>query len=113
LLNAIVSNGLSAWPRINIVGHSLGAHCAGHTGKRTSGRIQAIFGTDPAGPLFSTGNNDRLAVGDAVYTEALHTNAGVLGFDSPITTAAFYPNWGTSQPGCGTDATGAWYFIKF
>lgn len=107
MMNLLVSNGLSGWARINVIGHSLGAHAAGHTGKRTSGRIQAIFGTDPAGPLFSVGSSDRLAAGDAVYTEALHTNAGVLGFDQPITTASFYPNWGTTQPGCGVDATGA------
>lgn len=44
---------------------------------------------------------------DAVYTEAIHTNAGNLGFDEPITQASFYPNWGSSQPGCGIDATGA------
>jgi pancreatic triacylglycerol lipase len=68
--------------------------------------------------------NDRLAANDAVYTEALHTNAGTLGFDQPITIASFYPNWGSTQPGlkfslkldffyfsfikgCGVDATGA------
>jgi hypothetical protein len=36
--------------RVHIIGHSLGAHCAGHCGKQsTRGRIQAIFATDPAG----------------------------------------------------------------
>jgi Lipase len=43
--------------------------------------------------------SERLDVNDAVYTEALHTNAGTLGFDQPITMASFYPNWGSSQPG--------------
>lgn len=97
----LVGAGLSAYNRINLVGHSLGGHVAGHAGKRaTRGRYAALFATDPAGPLFNINQpNDRLAAGDAVYTEALHTNAGVLGFDQPITTASFYPNWGTTQPG--------------
>ncbi|KAG5668796.1 hypothetical protein PVAND_016722 [Polypedilum vanderplanki] len=55
-----VSAGLSGWNRINVIGHSLGGHVAGHTGKRTNGRIQAIFATDPAGPLFNINSpNDR------------------------------------------------------
>lgn len=109
LIDAIQQAGLTAFNRVNVIGHSLGGHVAGFTGKRASrGRIQAIFATDPAGPLFNINSPaDRLAAGDAVYTEAIHTNAGVLGFDQPITTASFYPNWGTTQPGCGTDATGA------
>jgi pimeloyl-ACP methyl ester carboxylesterase len=109
MMDELVGAGLSAFSRINVVGHSLGGHVAGFSGKRaTRGRIQALFATDPAGPLFSLNDPaNRLAAGDAVYTEAIHTNAGVLGFDAPITHAAFYPNWGTTQPGCGTDATGA------
>lgn len=34
-----------------VLGHSLGAHCAGHAGKRvTRGTIPVIVGLDPAGP---------------------------------------------------------------
>lgn len=100
-LDFLVQNGFTNLNRVFIAGHSLGAHIAGITGKRvTSGRIQAIFGLDPAGPLFSIGApNDRFAPGDAVYTEGIVTNGGNLGFDQPIATANFYPNWGTSQPG--------------
>lgn len=55
------------------------------------GRVQAIFGLDPAGPLFSMGDAaGRFAAGDAVYTEMLATNAGLLGFDQPIGAASFY-----------------------
>jgi pancreatic triacylglycerol lipase len=95
--------------RLIIAGHSLGAHIAGLTGKRvTRGRVQAIFGLDPAGPLFDINQPAaRFAAGDAVYTEMMATNAGVLGFDQPLASANFYPNWGTSQPGCGTDVSGA------
>lgn len=52
------------------------------------------------GPLFNINNpSDRLDVTDATYTEAHHTNVGVLGFDEPIAHATFYPNWGGAQPG--------------
>lgn len=83
---------LANFNRLNIVGHSLGAHIAGLTGKRvTRGRVQAIFGTDPAGPLFYWTNPlTRFASGDAVYTEMIATNAGSLGFDQPIAQANFY-----------------------
>lgn len=95
LLNFLVSNGSTAFNRVNIAGHSLGAHIAGLTGKRTN-RIQVIFGLDPAGPLFSLGSpNDRFAAGDAVYTEGVRTNAGNLGFSEPLAHADFYPNWGS------------------
>lgn len=65
---------------------------AGIAGKRvTRGRVQAIFGMDPAGPLFDMNNpGARFAAGDAVYTEMLATNAGLLGFDQPIGAASFY-----------------------
>lgn len=108
LLDFLVSNGFTQMNNVNIAGHSLGGHIAGLTGKRvTQGRINAIFGLDTAGVLFSVNSpNERLDVDDATYTEGLHTNAGNLGFDVPITHAAFYPNWGTSQPGCGVDVTG-------
>lgn len=89
--------------RLIIAGHSLGAHIAGLTGKRvTRGRVQAIFGLDPAGPLFDMGNAAaRLAAGDAVYTEMIATNAGVLGFSQPIAQAAFYRKFQKEFRGSG------------
>ena len=49
LIDAIQQAGLTAFNRVNVVGHSLGGHVAGFTGKRVArGRIQAIFATDPA-----------------------------------------------------------------
>ncbi|CAG9811887.1 unnamed protein product [Chironomus riparius] len=100
-------NGFVQHNQVHIVGHSLGSHVAGHAGKNTfRGQLNAIFGTDPAGPLFNVNNPDRLDTSDAFYTEAIHTNAGTLGFDAPITHASFYPNWGSSQPGCGVDIGG-------
>ena len=70
---------------------------SGIAGKRVlGGRIQAIFGLDPAAPLFALNEpNDRIALNDAVYTEVIHTNAGNQGFAEPIAQADFYPNWGS------------------
>lgn len=52
------------------------AHVAGMAGKNTQrGTVGTIFGLDPAGPLFAVNApNDRLASGDALYVEAIHTN---------------------------------------
>ena len=109
MIDFLHQNGfISAFNRLNIAGHSLGAHTAGLVGKRvTRGRIQVIHGLDPAGPLFDMNNAaTRLAAGDAVYTEGIRTNAGLLGLDQPICQADFYPNFGSSQPGCGIDIAG-------
>jgi pancreatic triacylglycerol lipase len=98
------SNGFLRHSDVHIIGHSLGSHVAGHAGKNTRfGRIRAIFGTDPAGPLFNVNNPDRLDIGDADYTESILTNVGGLGFDEPVTHATFYPAWGGTQPGCIVD----------
>lgn len=81
---------------ITITGSSLGAHLAGAAGKRTSrGRIHAIVGLDPAGPLFSLDNPaDRLHSTDADHVESHVTDGGRLGFEHPVYHATFYPNWG-------------------
>jgi pancreatic triacylglycerol lipase len=93
---------------MTIVGHSLGAHVAGFMGRHTQGRLNTIIGTDPAGVLFSLDNPDgRLDDTDAQYVESIVTNGGTLGFMEPIGDANFYPNGGSSQPGCGIDITGA------
>ncbi|XP_041761987.1 pancreatic lipase-related protein 3-like [Anopheles merus] len=88
--------------QLHLVGHSLGAHLAGLSGKRvTSGRVGAIIGLDPAGPLFSSRDpKSRLDGTDAAYVEVIHTNGGALGMYDPIGTADFYPNGGKHQPGC-------------
>ncbi|XP_037049497.1 lipase member H-like [Bradysia coprophila] len=94
---------------ILVSGHSLGAHCAGAAGKRvTRGTLAAIVAIDPAGPLFSIDNpQDRVHHTDAVYVESILTDIDQLAFSMPIAHASFYPNWGTSQPGCeGMDVGG-------
>lgn len=92
-----------------IIGHSLGAHVAGITGKHVKrGRIRAIFGLDPAQPLFSIDRpNERLDANDAEYVENIHTNTAFKGFAKPIGDSSYYPNWGRRQPGCGADLLGS------
>lgn len=88
--------------QIGMVGHSLGAHIAGLAGKRTKQKVAFIIGLDPASPLFRVKKpQERLAAEDAQYVEVIHTNGKALGFFKNIGKADFYPNGGTSQPGCG------------
>ncbi|XP_062533323.1 pancreatic triacylglycerol lipase-like [Armigeres subalbatus] len=87
---------------INVIGFSLGGHAAGNAGKGQNGQLNSVIALDPAGPLFSAGQADILAASDAVYTEAIYTNAGNLAFDAPLAQANFYPNGGRSQAGCLT-----------
>jgi len=89
---------------VYITGHELGAHVAGFAGKHTNGRINTIFGTDPAGRSFSLENTeDRLAPGDAQYVETIVTSGGNIGLMGHSGHTSFFPNGGTSQPGCGID----------
>lgn len=65
------------------------------------GKVSKIVGLDPASPLFSLDERDtRLSDDDAEMVEIIHTNAGVLGFASPIGHISFYPNGGFHQAGC-------------
>lgn len=100
----------SVMPRdITVVGHSLGAHAAGFAGRNLFDDMQlgSVVALDAALPLFSFDlPNERINDGDAMYVESIHTNAGLLGFDLPIGDANFYPNGGSSQPGCTIDLAG-------
>jgi len=102
-------HGFINFSTLHVIGHSLGGHAAGMTGKFvTRGRIQVIYSLDPAGPLFSLAEVDRrVDASDAVYVEVIHSNGNILGFGDPIGDADFYPNGGNYQPGCGTDLTGS------
>ncbi|KAK0409101.1 hypothetical protein QR680_004339 [Steinernema hermaphroditum] len=104
------------YDRFRLVGFSLGAHVAGFVGKQfNKTKIGAIYGLDPAGPLFSEGNpnrfykavprDERLDRGDADYVEILHTSgdnfmhAGA-GSHFQWGDVDFYANGGEHQPGC-------------
>jgi pancreatic triacylglycerol lipase len=88
--------------KLIICGYSLGAHIAGIAGKHVSrGRVGAIIGLDPAGPLFSMNKpGDRLDEHDAIFVASIHTNGGRLGIGNRISQADFFVNGGSSQPGC-------------
>lgn len=95
---------------VTVVGHSLGAHAAGFVGKSQVGamRLGNVVALDAALPLFHEDRPaERVTETDAIYVESHHTNGGLLGFDVPIGHANFYPNGGSSQPGCGVDVAGS------
>jgi len=109
-LDMLHANSLIQTARTSVIGFSLGAHIAGHTGKNTRNfRINNIVGLDPAGPLFSVRNPEgRIDASDATYVECIHTNGPTIilvgaGIGAPIGHADFFPNGGDSQPGCLTN----------
>jgi len=80
----------------------------GNAGARTKGLIETIIGLDPAGPLFSSSRTDnRLDPTDGKYVQVIHTNDGMLGFGINMGHVDYYPNGGSSQPGCGLDLVGS------
>ncbi|XP_068632014.1 phospholipase A1-like [Battus philenor] len=104
LLSENIKNGQDS-KNIILIGHSLGAHIVGIAGKRiqklTGRSVQHIIALDPAGPCFSNISPDnRLDRNDAAYVDVIHTNGGILGLKEPVGHKDFYPNGGSSQPGC-------------
>ena len=58
---------------------------------------------DPAAVLFTKVSSDyRLDASDASYVDVVHTSAGRLGTKLRAGHIDFYPNGGTSQPGCSS-----------
>ncbi|XP_059473841.1 pancreatic triacylglycerol lipase-like [Neocloeon triangulifer] len=92
------------------IGHSLGAHVCGFSGKYATGTLGRVTGMDPALPLFDIDfPENRLSDTDAAYVDVIHSCGGWLGFEKPLGHSDFYPNGGSFvQPGCeGNDLTGA------
>jgi pancreatic triacylglycerol lipase len=119
-LDFLHENGLITFDRTTLIGFSLGAHITGLAGKNVRrGRINSIIGLDPAGPLFSVRNPaGRIDAGDADYVEIIHTNGPTLlvagaGIGAPIGHADFWPNGGTSQPGCLTNTCSHGRAVEF
>lgn len=92
--------------RIQLIGHSLGAHLAGFIGKNTRSKVGRIYGLDPAGPCFGSISgplypaSKRLAPGDAEEVITIHTNTALLGIDKPLGQYSIFVEGGSVQPGC-------------
>ncbi|XP_050342028.1 lipase member H-like [Nymphalis io] len=97
-INWLVSLGAS-YDRMHLVGFSLGAHIVGNAGRSTHSQVKRITALDPAGPLWKKDAN-RLKNTNARYVEVIHTNTFMFGYMDPLGDADFYPNGGSSMPGC-------------
>ncbi|XP_077294472.1 pancreatic lipase-related protein 2-like [Arctopsyche grandis] len=85
---------------VHIMAVSMGCHVAGIAGRNChKGKISYITACDPIRDLFED-TPEQLRADDAKYVEVIHTNAGRHGIAHPIGTADFYPNFGSSMPGC-------------
>lgn len=74
---------------IYLIGHSLGSHISGFTGKTftslTGHRVGRITALDPAGPCFSHVDPElRLQSSDAAFVDVIHTDAGVYGLKDSV-----------------------------
>lgn len=100
--NLLTRSGSSS-SRMWCVGHSLGSHMCGHTGMKmpSNQKLGRVTGMDPAGPWFE-GNPDKtvgLNPTSAAFVDVIHTDAE-LGTERDLGHIDFYPDGGTSQPGC-------------
>ncbi|XP_066535619.1 pancreatic triacylglycerol lipase-like [Hoplias malabaricus] len=91
---------------VHVIGHSLGAHSAGETGRRIPG-LGRITGLDPAEPYFQgCPAMVRLDPTDARFVDVIHTDALAVipylgfGMSQAVGHIDFYPNGGEHMPGC-------------
>jgi len=96
---------------IHVIGHSLGAHFAGHLARQLAvtgnmGKVARVTGLDPAKPYFDvTDISNRIQKSDAHFVDIIHTNSGdmwngCLSMARNLGHMDFYPNGGQHQPGC-------------
>lgn len=110
--------------QIHLIGHSLGAHIVGSAGRyyanQTGDLIGRITGLDPARPCF-VGNPayPRIARGDAIFVDIIHSNPGDLGTEENIADADFYAGGlDVTKPGCSSISIicshiiGVYYYIE-
>ncbi|XP_055311609.1 phospholipase A1-like [Sitodiplosis mosellana] len=99
----LIDNGVDI-AKVKIAGHSLGSQIAGFIGEKFKGKIDSIYGLDPAGPGFTfpfdLGESTRLDPSDAQYVQCVHTSRGTLGTTKDCGHANFIMNGGYIQPGC-------------
>lgn len=99
---------------LHCIGHSLGGHVCGYSGKAVNGTMGRITGLDPALPLFDYDvPEERLADTDALFVDVIHTCGGYLALHNPLGHADFFPNDGTMvQPGCEPDISGRFKLLR-
>ncbi|XP_015373142.1 PREDICTED: pancreatic lipase-related protein 2-like isoform X2 [Diuraphis noxia] len=96
----ILTNNMSVGSEnIHLIGHGLGAHIVGYTGKKLSGKISRI--TDPVRPQYENiGPEYMIDKSDANFVDIIHTNGNSLGLIKPLGHIDFYPNGGVAQLKC-------------
>ncbi|XP_022917788.1 pancreatic triacylglycerol lipase-like [Onthophagus taurus] len=107
-INGLVNSQGISINDVHLVGHSLGAHLSGFTGKALRNNFRTtlgrISGLDPAGPSFTTSlSRNRLDSSDAARVDTILTDAGLsgLGINRSLGHVNFWPNGGSAvQPGC-------------
>lgn len=84
------------------IGHSLGAHVCGFSGKTLGDNVvDGIIGMDAAGPIFEVNSaKARLNINDAKKVQLFHTNYEFLGIEKPVGNFDIYVNGGSYQH-CG------------
>jgi len=94
---------------VHLVGQGIGAHLLSYIGRdlrRESTPIARITAMDPAGPFFEYRHEDvRIDKTDAQFVDAIHTDTETIkikgvGTKQEVGHLDFFPNGGTSQPGC-------------
>lgn len=101
VLNILTNNMKLGSENIHLIGHGMGAHIVGYTGKKLNGQIPRITGLDPVLPLYeNTDPKYRINKNDATFVDIIHTNGNSLGLFKSLGHIDFYPSGGKSQLNC-------------
>ncbi|KAL0808826.1 hypothetical protein ABMA28_012503 [Loxostege sticticalis] len=81
----------------HIIGFSVGGHMAGVIARHMEGDVAYISALDPASRWEAS---EVVSYRDSLYTEVIHTSAIATGWGDPLGHVDFYPNGGSTMPGC-------------